>query len=77
MAKQPRNNAVTAVYLILKKDGKKPEKCDELKWVAPDDLPANMTPHVRHAVECAERGEIFSELGLDFLKLSGLYDLYK
>jgi 8-oxo-dGTP diphosphatase len=50
-----------------------PHKCDELLWVEPTDLPSNMTPHVRVAIECAERGEIFSELNLDFLRASGMY----
>jgi len=54
---------------------KEPNKCDELRWVAPNELPKNMTPHVRIAIECAERGEFFSELGIDFLKSSGLYQL--
>lgn len=52
-----------------------PEKCDDLSWVKPDELPENMTPPCRVAIECAERGEIFSELGVDFLKSNGLYDL--
>ncbi len=52
-----------------------PEKCDELCWVNPSNLPENTTPHVRVAIECAERGEIFSELGIDFLKSTGMYKL--
>ena len=50
-----------------------PLKCDDLQWVYPDQLPENFTPHVRVAIECAGRGEFFSELNLDFLKSSGLY----
>lgn len=50
-------------------------KCDDLRWVRPTELPENMTPHVRIAIEGAERGEIFSEIGLDFLKSHGLYKL--
>jgi 8-oxo-dGTP pyrophosphatase MutT (NUDIX family) len=52
-----------------------PDKCDELRWVDPAELPQNVTPHVRVAIECAERGEMFSELGIDFLKQSGMYQL--
>lgn len=50
-----------------------PHKCDDLRWVYPTDLPKNFTPHVRIAIECAERGETFSELGVEFLKSTGLY----
>lgn len=52
-----------------------PEKCDELLWVSPNDLPKNTTPHVRVAIECVEKGEMFSELTFDFLKESGMYNL--
>lgn len=52
-----------------------PHKCDDLKWVKPDELPENTTPHVRVAIESAERGEVFSELGLDFIKSQSLYSL--
>ncbi len=52
-----------------------PEKCDDLCWVKPTELPENVTPHVRVAIECTERGEVFSELGIDFLKSQGLYYL--
>ena len=50
-----------------------PHKCDDLQWVGPNELPENISPNIRVAIECAERGEIFSELGLDFLKFHGLY----
>lgn len=52
-----------------------PDRCDDLRWVKPTELPENMTPHVRIAIEAVERGEIFSELGLDFLKSQRLYQL--
>jgi 8-oxo-dGTP diphosphatase len=52
-----------------------PGKCDDLKWVLPTELPINTTPHVRVAIESAERGEVFSELNLEFLRASGMYRL--
>ncbi len=52
-----------------------PEKCDDLRWVTPDELPENIAVHVRVAIGHAEKGEIFSELGIDFLKSHGLYQL--
>lgn len=50
-----------------------PEKCDDMIWVAPDALPENTTPHVRIAIECIERGEWYSEIGMEYLKGSGMY----
>lgn len=60
-------------------DGKiknmEPNKCDDLKWVSLDELPENMTPHVRDAMECMRNGVFFKELGVGFLKKYGLYQL--
>src|SRR5918992_731064 len=50
-----------------------PEKCDELGWSDPDDLPPNTTAHVRRAIQDAQKGILYSELGKDFLKEHGLY----
>jgi 8-oxo-dGTP pyrophosphatase MutT (NUDIX family) len=52
-----------------------PQKCDDLRWVGLDELPENMTPHVRKAFEAMQRGQFFEELGSDFLKSHGLYKL--
>lgn len=52
-----------------------PNKCDDLKWVKLDELPETMTPHVRDAMECMQKGVFFKELGVDFLKEHGLYML--
>lgn len=50
-----------------------PEKCDDLKWVDYDELPENMTPHVKDAIESYRKGVFFKELGLDFIKTNALY----
>ncbi|MEK7453137.1 MAG: NUDIX domain-containing protein [Patescibacteria group bacterium] len=52
-----------------------PNKCDDLKWVSLNELPENMTPHVREAMQCIKRGTFFKELGIDYLKEKGLYML--
>jgi 8-oxo-dGTP diphosphatase len=52
-----------------------PHKCDELRWVGYDELPDNMTPHVRHAIDCIQQDIIYSELGIEFLKKHGRYML--
>jgi len=40
-----------------------PEKCDQIKWFALDELPNNMVPYVRRALEAYQRGEQFVEYG--------------
>ncbi len=52
-----------------------PHKCDDMKWVTLDELPENMTAHVRDAFISMRDGIFFKELGLDFLKEHGLYML--
>lgn len=52
-----------------------PDKCDDLKWVALGELPANMTPHVRDAFECMQKGIFYKELGIQYLKEHGQYML--
>lgn len=52
-----------------------PNKCDDLKWVSLDELPETMTPHVRDAFECMQKGVFFKELGISFLKEHGQYML--
>lgn len=50
-----------------------PEKCDDLRWVGLDELPTNMTPHVRDAFECMAKGTMYRELGVEWLKEKGVY----
>ena len=40
-----------------------PHKCDELRWVPVDALPANMIPYVRRALENHRKGIHFDEFG--------------
>lgn len=38
-----------------------PEKCDEIRWVAPNQLPENIIPEVRQALECIQKRTYYSE----------------
>jgi 8-oxo-dGTP pyrophosphatase MutT (NUDIX family) len=40
-----------------------PDKCDELRWVEVDDLPANTIPYIRHALQNHWQGNRFEEFG--------------
>ncbi len=52
-----------------------PEKCDDLNWCSWDNLPENMTFHVREALECIQKGIFFKEINIDILKEKELYKL--
>jgi 8-oxo-dGTP diphosphatase len=40
-----------------------PDKCDDLRWVAIDDLPQNTVPYVRRALRNYLSGVVFDEFG--------------
>lgn len=42
-----------------------PNKCDDLKWFLLKDLPKNIVPSVKQAIEKYQEGNIFSELEID------------
>lgn len=52
-----------------------PEKCDDLNWFPWDNLPENMTFHVRAALDCIQKGIFFKEINIDTLKEKRLYKL--
>ena len=40
-----------------------PDKCDDLSWHSVHDLPANMVPYVRQALENYQKGRYFESFG--------------
>lgn len=40
-----------------------PEKCDDLSWFPMNDLPSNIIPYIRQAIECYRKGIVYSEFG--------------
>ena len=38
-----------------------PHKCDELRWFTMDELPDNVIPYIREALQCVESGIFYSE----------------
>ncbi|QRG66278.1 NUDIX hydrolase [Brevibacillus choshinensis] len=42
-----------------------PQKCDELRWADMDNLPDNVIPYVRKAIENARDGQWFDSFGFE------------
>ena len=40
-----------------------PNKCDELRWTEMDNLPANIIPYVKRAIQNHREGNVFDEFG--------------
>jgi 8-oxo-dGTP pyrophosphatase MutT (NUDIX family) len=40
-----------------------PNKCDELNWFPINDLPSNVIPYIRQALDCYRKGSRYSEFG--------------
>lgn len=40
-----------------------PDRCDDLSWFSFDELPANIIPYIKQALECYRKGIIYSEWG--------------
>ncbi|HBQ97985.1 MULTISPECIES: NUDIX hydrolase [unclassified Roseofilum] len=40
-----------------------PDKCDDLSWFSLDNLPNNIIPHIKYAIECTQQGVFYSEYG--------------
>lgn len=40
-----------------------PNKCDKMQWFDPTNLPDNLLPYVKNAIESYKKGITFSEMG--------------
>lgn len=45
-----------------------PNKCDDLSWFPLDQLPSNIVPYIRAAIECYVKGEKYCEFGWESKK---------
>ena len=73
------DNRVDFFFRVKKWQGEvknmEPNKCDDLKWVPFSEIPANMTLHIRNAIDGMTKGIFFEEIGIELLKKNGLYEL--
>jgi len=46
-------------------ENSEPEKHGEIKWVSVDNLPENMVPEIKHAIEKSQKKEMYSEFDWD------------
>lgn len=42
-----------------------PDKCDDLRWFGFDNLPNNIIPYVRQAIECFRNRIVYSDYGFE------------
>lgn len=40
-----------------------PDKCDDLRWFPLNNLPSNIIPYIKQAIECYRKGILYSEFG--------------
>ncbi|MDP3883113.1 MAG: NUDIX domain-containing protein [Candidatus Staskawiczbacteria bacterium] len=61
------NERVDAFFIAEKWEGKienkEPEKCDDLSWFDINNLPENVIPYVRQAIDCINKKVFYSEHG--------------
>jgi 8-oxo-dGTP pyrophosphatase MutT (NUDIX family) len=61
------NQRIDTFFTADKWDGeienKEPQKCDDLSWFDLDNLPKNIIPYVKHAIDCIKNKIFYSEYG--------------
>ena len=64
---EENNERVDAFFVAEKWDGKienrEPHKCDDLSWFSLDNLPANIIPYIKQAIDCIKNKIFYSEHG--------------
>jgi ADP-ribose pyrophosphatase YjhB (NUDIX family) len=64
------NNERIEVFFTAEKwtgeiQNKEPEKCDDLSWFDLDNLPKNIIPYIREAIEFIKNKKYYSEIGFE------------
>lgn len=65
--KTPEREYVDVFFTCKKWSGnpenREPKKCDDLSWFPINNLPKNIVPNVKHAIECSTKSIFYSEFG--------------
>ena len=61
-----RNNGRIDVFFVTKKwtgniENKEPNKCDDLSWFDLDNMPDNIIPYIKEAMNCIKNKVVYSE----------------
>jgi len=63
------NERIDIFFIADKWEGearnKEPHKCDDLSWFDLDNLPENIIPYVKQAIDCIKSKTFYSEYGWD------------
>lgn len=64
---EENNERVDVFFVAGKWDGeienREPNKCDDLSWFDLDNLPANIIPYIKQAIDCIKNKIFYSEHG--------------
>lgn len=64
---EENNERVDVFFVAEKWDGeienKEPNKCDDLSWFGLNNLPDNIIPYVKQAIDCIKNKVFYSEYG--------------
>ena len=64
---EENNERVDIFFVAEKWDGKienrEPNKCDDLSWFDLDNLPNNVIPYIKQAIDCIKNKTFYSERG--------------
>lgn len=67
MHRRQKDERVDFFFEVKKWSGEivntEPEKCDDLRWFPLDNLPSNIIPYIKQAIECSRKGIVYSEFG--------------
>lgn len=65
--KEPDEERIDLFFTAEKWHGEikimEPQKCDDLSWFAFDNLPTNLVPYVKAAIETFNSGKLYTEFG--------------
>ncbi len=72
-------NRIDMFYLATRWRGRpkimESDKCDDMRWSSPDNLPENFVPHMAHCIALSRNGILCSEFDLTWIKSHTVYEI--